>query len=237
MQRNCFLTEQFLFVLDQPCLNIRSKYNSISFQIEVNQMDEAKTVGGPDDLAIFTEQSRDVQNMRNALLSFDKSDATAASKAIRNVTLLRVYHQVESIVRYTEMIDKLQDRIYQSIDSKLANSDPDDETLCFTLIPLVERLQKNMIESHKLLEPYLSMEQLTTIEVPQQSDPADSFTSMILDQESREKVRTSAQQVLAAISALDNLPDADRQQELTSVQTKAQEAIAALQNNTEENNG
>jgi hypothetical protein len=200
-------------------------------------MDEAKTVGGPDDLAIFSEQSRDVQNMRTALLSFDKTDANAAAKAIKNVTLLRVYHQVESIVRYTEMIDKLQDRIYQSIDAKLANSDPDDETLCFTLIPLVERLQKNMIESHKLLEPYLTMDQLTALEVPQQSDPADSFTSMILDQESREKVRTSAQQVLAAIAAIEQLPEDERQGEIEAVQNKAQAALEVLQKSDEETNG
>lgn len=191
-------------------------------------MDEAKTVGGPDDLALFSEQARDIQNMRAALLNFDKRDSQAAAKAIKNVTLLRVYHQVESIVRYTEMIDKLQDRIYQSIDAKLLNSDPDDENLCFTLIPLVERLQKNMIESHKLLEPYLNFEQLNSLEIPETTDPADSFTSMILDQESREKVRTSAQQVLAAITALEHIPEDQRQLELSAVQNKAQEAIASI---------
>lgn len=200
-------------------------------------MDDAKTVGGPDDLALFSEQARDVQNMRAALLSFDKGDPQAAAKAIKNVTLLRVYHQVESIVRYTEMIDKLQDRIYQSIDAKLLNADPDDETLCYSLIPLVERLQKNMIDSHKLLEPYLNFEQLSSFEIPQSSDPADSFASMILDQESREKVRTSAQQVLAAISALEQLPESQQQIELTTVQNKAQEAIAALKKPEEGTDG
>ena len=196
-------------------------------------MDEAKTVGAPDDLAIYVEQTKDVENMRKLLLSFNKSDPAAASKAIKNVTLLRVYHQVESIVRYTEMIDKIQDRIYQSIDMKLANADPDDDGLWFTLIPMVERLQKNMIESHKLLEPYLSMEQLSSLEVPQQDDPSTSFTTMILDQESREKVRTSAQQVLAAISAIEQLPEDEKQKELATVQSKAQEAIQNLQKQEE----
>lgn len=200
-------------------------------------MDEAKTVGGPDDLAIFSEQAQDVQNMRATLLSFDKRDVNAAAKAIKNVTLLRVYHQVESIVRYTDMIDKLQDRIYQSIDAKLANADPDDETLCYQLIPLVERLQKTMIESHKLLEPYLNFEQFNSLEIPDQSDPADSFTNMILDQESREKVRTSAQQVLAALAVLDQVPEELKQSELSAVQTKAQEAIAAIQQSGEVDNG
>lgn len=201
-------------------------------------MDEAKTVGAaPDDLAIYVEQSRDVENMRRTLVSFNKNDPQAAAKAIKNITLLRVYHQVESIVRYLDMMDKIQDRIYQSINAKLDNADPDDESICFTLTALAEKLQKNMIESHKLLEPYLSMDQLSNLEVPQQEDPANSFTTMILDQESREKVRTSAQQVLAAISAIEQLPEEEKQKELATVQSKAQEAIQNLQKQQEETNG
>ena len=199
-------------------------------------MEEAKTVGDPGDLALLAEQAHDVSNMRSALLNFDKRDPAAAAKAIKNVTLLRVYHQIESIVRYTEMMDKIQDRMYQSIDTLLANSDPDDENLWFKLSIMQDKLQKTMIESHKLLEPYLNMEQFTSFEIPQQSDPADSFASMILDQEARETVRTGAQQVLAAISALESVPEDQRQLELASVQNKAQEAIAAVKQSEEDNN-
>lgn len=197
-------------------------------------MEEAKTVGDPDDMSLLVEQMNDVSSMRSALLSFPKSDPQAAVKAIRNVTLLRVYHQVERIVRYTEMCDKIEDRMYQSINAKLDNTSPDDESLWYTLLGIQDKMQKIMIESHKLLEPYLSLEQLQALEVPQQADPADSFTSMILDQESREKVRTSAQQVLAAISMLDSMPAEQKQQEISAVQNKAQEALASLQNINEE---
>lgn len=198
-------------------------------------MCEAKTVGSANsDLAIFTEQMNDVSNMRASLLSIDKSDPLAATKAIKNVTLLRVYHQVESIVRYTEMMDKIQDRIYQSIDAKLTNADPDDDGLWMTLVPLAERLQRTMIDSHKLLEPYLNVDQLATFEIPEQQDPNNSFTTMILDQESREKVRTSAQEVLAAISALESLPQDKQEEELKAVQNKAQEAIAKINSESQE---
>lgn len=197
-------------------------------------MEEAKTVGDPDDMSLLVEQMNDVSSMRSALLSFPKSDPQAAVKAIRNVTLLRVYHQVERIVRYTEMCDKIEDRMYQSINAKLDNTSPDDESLWYTLLGIQDKMQKIMIESHKLLEPYLSLEQLQALEVPQQADPADSFTSMILDQESREKVRTSAQQVIAAISMLDSMPAEQKQQEISAVQNKAQEALASLQNTNEE---
>lgn len=191
-------------------------------------MDDVKTVGsvGTD---LYAEQAKDVSEMRNALLSFNKKDPNAAKKAIQNVTILRVYHQMERIVKFTEMMDKLEDRVYQSIDAKLEDSDPDDSELYFTLIPIQERLQHMMIESHKLLEPYLSFDQLANFEVPVVDDPGQSFASMLLDQESREKVRTSAQEVLAAIASLDKSDVSNQPKEAnTAIQDKASEVLAEL---------
>ena len=191
-----------------------------------------------DSLSLFTAQCNDVEKMRDCLLSFNRNDPNAARKAIQNVTLLRVYHQLERIVRFTEMLDRLEDRIYQSIDAKLANSDPDDETLWLTLIPIMERLQKTMVESHKLLEPYLNVEQLSALEVPQEQDPATSFTSMILDQESREKVRTGVQELLSVIHRLDDAALIQSQSEGQSegqskVQSEAKLVLAELASGSE----
>ena len=193
-------------------------------------MSEVKTVDSTTSLDLFVEQSRDVSNMRSSLLNFNKSDPNAARKAIQNITILRVYHQLERIVRYTEMMDKIEDRIYQSIDLKLANSDPDDEDFYFTLIPIMERLQKAMIESHKLLEPYLEMEKLSALEVPvQDDDPATSFTAMLLDQGSREKVRTGVQELMAIINTFDSSSnDVVDEGKKEHVQNKAQEALNSL---------
>lgn len=179
-----------------------------------------------DSLSLTIAQHNDVQEMRNQLLSFDKKDSQAARKAVQNITILRFYHQLERIVRYTELIDKIEDRMYQSIELKLQNSDPDDEELWFTLIPMQERLQRMMIESHKLLEPYLSPELLAPLEVPKEEDPAKSFTSMILDQESREKVRTGVQQLMEVINTFDSTAT---EVNTTQVQAKAQEALANLE--------
>ena len=191
--------------------------------------DELKTVDSTTSLDLYSEQAKDVAAMRTSLLNFKKTDPNAGRKAIQNVTILRVYHQLERIVRYTEMIDKIEDRIYQSIDLKLANSDPDDEDLYFTLIPIMERLQKMMIESHKLLEPYLEMEKLAALEVPQDNDPTTSFTAMLMEQESREKVRTGVQELMAIINTFDSsssdVSDEDKKEQ---VQNKAQEALNNL---------
>lgn len=179
-----------------------------------------------DSLSLTIAQHNDIQEMRNQLLSFDKKDSQAARKAVQNITILRFYHQLERIVRYTELIDHIEDRMYQSIELKLQNSDPDDEELWFTLIPMQERLQRMMIESHKLLEPYLSPELLAPLEVPKEEDPAKSFTSMILDQESREKVRTGVQQLMEVINTFDSTAT---EANTTQVQAKAQEALANLE--------
>lgn len=188
-------------------------------------MYEAKTVGSSD-MTLLSEQMKDVANMRTSLLSFNKSDPQAASKAIRNITLLRVYHQLERIVRYTEMMDTIEDRIYQSLNAKLQESDPDDSDIWMQLIPIQEKLQRSMVESHKLLEPYLSADFLTALEAPQIEDPAASFTSMILDQEGREKVRTGIQELLGIMSDIDSqqIPEPEK----AAVKNKAQEALAEL---------
>lgn len=188
-----------------------------------------------DALALFTQQCNDVAEMRTTLLSFDRKDPNAARKAIQNVTILRVYHQLERIVRYTEMIDKIEDRIYQSIDAKLDNSDPDDEDIWYSLIPMAERLQKMMIDSHKLLEPYLAAESLAALEVPQEIDPTTSFTSMLLEQESREKVRTGVQELMNIINTFDTTAKAVEETE--EVKSKAQDALSQIESAEEDNNG
>jgi len=163
-------------------------------------MDETKTVSS-DSMDLYLNQCRDVSNMRASLLSFNKNDPNSAKRALQNITVLRVYHQISRIIRYTEMMDKIEDKMYESIDLDLNSMDTLDPMTWKTLLNLQSRLQQNMIESHKILEPYLDLSKLTTVEITAEAnDPADSFTSMILDQESREKLRTSAQQVLAAIN-------------------------------------
>lgn len=190
-------------------------------------MSDVKTVDAMTSLDLYSQQEKDVAAMRQTLLSFNRTDPNAARKAIQNVTILRVYHQLERIVRYTEMIDKIEDKIYQSIDAKLMNSDPDDDSLWLTLIPMQERLQKMMIESHKLLEPYLAPEALTALDVPREEDPTASFSNMLLEQESREKVRTGVQELMNLLNTIDTTAqEADAKS--TTVQSKAQEALNEL---------
>lgn len=153
------------------------------------------------DVDLYVEQINDTSQMRNCITAFDKSDLNAAKKAIQNITVLRVYHQITRIIRYTEMMDKLEDKLYDSINMSLDSMDPADEQTWFKLAALQEKLQRSMIESHKLLEPYLKGEAFTVIETPPIEAPVNSFATAIMDQDSREKLRTSAQEVLAALQS------------------------------------
>lgn len=167
-------------------------------------MDDSKTVRS-DTLEeinvidpLYGKQQKDVANMRASLLACNENDPQSTRIALHNITVMRVYHQLSRIIRYTDMMDKLEDKLYESIDKSLDEMDTDNPSTWLTLLGIQEKLQKCMIESHKLLEPYLSIEdfaEMQTIEVPQQQ----SFGAMIMEQESRDKLRESAQAVLAAL--------------------------------------
>ena len=66
-----------------------------------------------------------------------------------------------------------------------------------------------MIQSHKLLEPYLNFDSLNTIEIQSSDESGESYT--VLNQDSREKLRTSAQQVLEALQIDAKKQSADAQ--------------------------
>lgn len=162
-------------------------------------MYDTKTVSSDmGSLSLYVQQTKDVAEMRASLLCFDRNDPNSARKALQNITVLRVYHQISRIIRYTELMDKLEDKLYQSLDTMIDNMDPEDFSTWHTLISVQNKLQENMIQSHKLLEPYLNMEALTFVEVKAEGAEGTDST-MILSQDSREKLRNSAQEVLKAL--------------------------------------
>ena len=156
-----------------------------------------------DDTSLLVDQYDNVAKMREALQAINKNEPGSAQKAIKNVTVLRIYHQLNRIVRYTSMMDKIEDKMYQSIDSSLAQMDVDDTGTWMQLVALQERLQRCMIESHKLLEPYLNLEDLNIVSTQESENPAQTFTALIQEPDSREKIRTSAQQLLSLITGSD----------------------------------
>lgn len=161
--------------------------------VDLKTVDGAMKVTDP----LSAKQKEDVAKMRASLLSCS-GDSTDVVDTIQNITLLRVYHQISRIIRYLDMMDKLEDKLYQSIDSTLDKASPEDPATLLTLLRIQERLQKNMIESHKILEPYIDLSSQLEVLQPVIVEEIDE-TSGLLNQSSRDKVRVVAQNILNEI--------------------------------------
>ena len=145
---------------------------------------------------LYEQQKQDVANMRSALLDCNRTDAKSVESAMRNILIMRIYHQLARIIKFTEQMDKIAAKMYRELDSQLADDSWVGMDALIPLITIQERLQKVMVESQKLLDPYMDIKQFMVIDVENQADEDDSFGAKILNQASRQNIRESAQQIL-----------------------------------------
>lgn len=142
----------------------------------------------------------DTCRMRTALLSCSVDDPLSVRYAINQVVVLQLKHQVSRIIKYTEMMDKIEEKLYESIENRIDTLDLADESSWAILSTIQSRLQKTMIESHKLLEPYLNGNVFDFDSLPVIDNSPDE---KILTSESREKIRNTAKAVLEQIHSGD----------------------------------
>lgn len=163
-------------------------------------MDDFKTVEGEirQNDPLLRKQKEGVAEMRTSLLACSDDPA----QAVRELTARRMYHQLTRIVRYTELMDKLEEKLYRSIENTVLQQDETDPGTWITLLALQERLQDSMIKSHKLLEPYLTSDLLDNMDVVETSGVEVRPT--ILDRASRDNVRNAAQQLLLMLDGGSN---------------------------------
>jgi len=153
--------------------------------------------------SLQAKQKEYIEKMRANLLVCG-TDSTSTVTAINNITVLRIYHQIDRIIKYLDLMDKLEEKMYKSIEYTIDKSSPESTATWFTLLGIQERMQKLMIESHKLLQPYLDIENLTLTELmPKQAEAGTSSSPILLSAESREKLRTNAQTVLNGLKIED----------------------------------
>ena len=167
--------------------------------------DELKTVGDvkPEntDLSavdpLLKEQKNQVDQMRSALLSFNKNDMNSAKRAMQNITVMRIYHQVARIIKFTEMMDLLEDKLYESMIANMSQMDSFDPATMITLMKVQAQLQETMVQSQLLIKPYLDMD-IESIAPPIELEET-SFGAAIISQESRNNIRTGAQALLTEL--------------------------------------
>ena len=145
---------------------------------------------------LYMQQKQDIATMRSALLDCNRTDPKSVKSAMRNILIMRIYHQISRIIKFTEEMDKIEAKIYRELDAQLADESWVGMEALIPLISIQERLQKTMVESQKLLDPYLDMDEFMMIDIEAQPEQDDSFGSKLLSQESRQNIRDGAQKIL-----------------------------------------
>ncbi len=169
--------------------------------VEINSEDiESTSLYTQDTVdSLYERQKREVSQMRASLIACDETDIRSVKSAMNNVLVLRVMHQIARIVRFTEMLDKIEDKLYRSLDATLLQADELDPTTWAMLMKVQSSLQETMIESQKLLEPYFKEGNYAFLDiVPQDSEI--QYDKLLYDQESRERIRQSTQAVLEVLN-------------------------------------
>lgn len=146
---------------------------------------------------LLKEQQSLVEQMRSTMVLFNKSDANSATRAVRNITVMRVYHQISRIIKFTEMMDLLEDKIYESVIANMGEMDSYDPATMMTLLKVQSQLQETMIQSQLLLKPYLDLD-IEALAPPPELEET-SFGATIISQESRNNIRTGAQALLTEL--------------------------------------
>lgn len=152
---------------------------------------------------LYAKQKEDVARMRAALLSCSSTNlsSSTAKMALKNITAMRIYHQIARIIKYLELMDKLEDKLYRSLENTIESMDENSIATWTLLLKAQESLQKQMIESHKLLQPYLDLQSLDIIDmIPDQDKDTNNVTSSLISADSREKLRNAANMVLNSIN-------------------------------------
>lgn len=172
---------------------------------------DTKTVGGrllpnsDDDFDPIDSLKREaIDRMKASLLAASLDDPLSAATAIQQVTVMRIYHQVSRIVQYIDIMDKLEAKLYKSIEIQLDSLDYSDDYAFGTITKLLaiqEKLQKSVIESNKLLAPYLDMEQYPAFAAIDAPTPV-SAKILEVPATQRNLLRENASAILNELSSL-----------------------------------
>ena len=117
------------------------------------------------------------------------------SQSLQRIVVLQLYHQVNRIIKYLDLMDNLEDKLYESIEYQIGTTDIEDGWAL--LLKIQSKLQENMIESQKLLKPYIDI-----VMVDDKIFDIQSYGTEVTDEvsvinaESRESIRRNAKDLL-----------------------------------------
>lgn len=147
---------------------------------------------------LYSAQKEGVSKMRASLLASSPENPNSMVGAIQKITVMRIYHQLIRIIKYTEMMDKLEAKMYSAIDHQL-DTMGDNLGTASILLKMQSELQKSMIESHKLLQPYMDIKEFSVVDLMPTEEVESNVVS--LDTEKRDAIRTKARLLLNELNA------------------------------------
>lgn len=154
---------------------------------------------------LYCRRKEDVDRMRASLLACNSGNSGSIINtrvALTNITALRIYHQVNRVIKYLELMDKLEEKLHESIEYTIDNCDVTMPSTWVALLKMQSELQDNMIKSQKLLEPYLNPELLKVLDVATPESDEETRSPIIIDARSRDKIRNVASHVLNAVKTI-----------------------------------
>lgn len=168
--------------------------------MSIETVDSSNIIENP----LIAKQKEDVAKMRTSLLSCSKENGVSTMRAIQDITVMRVYHQLTRIVRYIELMDKLEAKLYDAIEYQIDNANIASFNTLELLMDTQTKLQKSMIESHKLLQPYMDLQEFNVVDLVPTDETSDNpITQKLITSESRDKIRYAAQGVIEMLASND----------------------------------
>lgn len=150
---------------------------------------------------LYQKQRDDVQEMRSSLLQCNSSnDPNSIVKAMKNIAVMRIYHQLARVIRFLEEMDKLEAKMYDTLDQSIDSMEDGDTHEMMMLLNIQTQLINNMATSQKLLEPYMKMmDSAQDYVITVNSAENEAVDDNVIPKVSRDKVRAATQSLLQDI--------------------------------------
>lgn len=155
---------------------------------------------------LIFEQKEQANLMRKSLLTCRTGTISNAKVALQNIAVLQIYHEVARIIRFIEVMDRLEDKIYDSIDMNIGGMDSADPATMLMLVKVQGDLYKTMAMSQDLLKPYINID-LESIAPMKDVNEDIPFGVAIIPKESRTAIRNGAQALLTELRKNENPSD------------------------------
>lgn len=165
--------------------------------MDIKTFDDSTKITDP----MVVKQREGIEKMRSALLAGSEDSTITAKSTMNSIAVLQLYHQVVRIIRYLDLMEKLEAKLYESIEFQIDSADYTSDATWPMLLGIQSNLQSAMDKSHKLMQNTLSIrDELISMDMCEEVSQ-DQTLPGVMGPETRDRLRTNAQALLAELSS------------------------------------